>query len=236
MIKGILFDKDGTLIDFSTMWHPIIGRTLHRMQTEFKLRDETINKISRVSGFSFHGFEKESVIQYYATSKLASLWNRILQEEKEALISESRILQIMEEEALNDSNKVILLEGVAELLEELKNKDYSIGLATADTKRSTYFCLEKAGILKYFQYIGCDEDSEYKKPEAALGKMFCRQESLFPAEVLVVGDSLTDMEFANRLGSHFVGIRSDHNGYESFQKNHAVSTDKIMNIVQLFHL
>jgi len=40
-----------------------------------------------------------------------------------------------------------------------------------------------------------------------------------PKEVLYVGDSLTDMAFAENCGFQFVGIKGSHNEYEKFIEN-----------------
>lgn len=235
MIKGILFDKDGTLLEFLSLWHGIIGEVLKELNLRYSVSKETIEKIKRLSGYNQNNFGKESRIQYLATTQIADLWVEILGEESERL-TYKELLDLFNEKAEADNLEITALEGVKELLEYLKNKKYLLGVATADMEQSTRTGLDKAGILHYFDFLGFNEESKNPKPAPDMAVHFCRQMNLAPEELLIVGDSITDMEFAYNAGAHFIGIKTEYNEYEKFIGHGMQVVENIYDIILAMNL
>lgn len=234
MIKGILFDKDGTLIEFKSVWHDIIRSILEVLEKKYLISRQIINKIKEVSGYRDQDFARESIIQYYATSQIIDLWYVILANadiDGHRIITHQELTALFEEKALDENLKIHAVEGTRELLAYLKNKDYIMGIATADTYRSTIFSLKKADILNYFDYIGCNEEGVSPKPADDMAVRFCFKYRLKPEEILIVGDSVTDMLFAENSKTNFVGIKTPYNHYEKFQEHHMPTVDKLRDIV-----
>lgn len=235
MIKGILFDKDGTLLEFLSLWHGIIGEVLKELNLRYSVSKETIEKIKRLSGYNQNNFGKESRIQYLATTQIADLWMEILGEESERL-TYKELLNLFNEKAEADNLEITALKGVKELLEYLKNKKYLLGVATADMEQSTRTGLDKAGILHYFDFLGFNEESKNPKPAPDMAVHFCRQMNLAPEELLIVGDSITDMEFAYNAGAYFIGIKTEYNEYEKFIGHGMQVVENIYDIVLALNL
>lgn len=235
MIKGILFDKDGTLLEFLTLWHGIIGEALEELNLRYSVSKETIEKIKRLSGYNQNNFGKESRIQYLATTQIADLWMEILGEESKR-ITYKELIDLFNEKAEADNLEITALKGVKELLEYLKDKNYILGVATADMEQSTRTGLGKAGILHYFDFIGFNEESKNPKPAPDMALHFCRQMNLAAGELLIVGDSVTDMEFASNAGAHFIGIKTDYNEYEKFIGQGKPVVENIYDIIQAMNL
>lgn len=239
MVSGILFDKDGTLIEFKQIWHPIIKGVFTKLEQEYHLSEETLQEIKRISGYRDGGFERESMIQYYATSEIIKSWMKIMEtgEDRETLgISANTLMQLIEEQATDPKLTVIPIEGVEELLTYLKNQGYKLGIATADSRLSTINTLKKAKLYDYFDYIGCDEDGVAPKPSKDILLQFSGRMNLKTEEILVVGDSITDMEFAENAGAKFVGIKTDYNNHELFIEKNKVTVEQIKDIIPLLGL
>ncbi|HWT73459.1 MAG TPA: HAD family hydrolase [Mobilitalea sp.] len=234
MIKGILFDKDGTLIEFISVWHDIIRSILEVLEREYFFSRQIIDKIKEVSGIRDKDFAKESIIQYYATSQIIDLWFVILANadiDGHRIITYKELMALFEEKTQDENLKINAVEGTKELLAYLKNKNYIIGIATADTYRSTIFSLKKADILNFFDYIGCNEEGVNPKPANDMAVRFCLKYQLIPEEILIVGDSVTDMLFAENSGTNFIGIKTPYNHYEKFHEHHMPTVDKLRDIV-----
>ncbi len=235
MIKGVLFDKDGTLIEFNQYWHFIFQSLFEKLEKEYQISKKTIIELKTVSGFLEKGFEKESMIQHLATSDIMSLWRKIIiknENYNHGFDSENKLIELLEEQVLNQNIKVEALDGVTQLLMYLKEKEYLIGVATADARKSTDDSLKKAGIYKNFDYIGCDEEGIQPKPSAQLAVLFCAKVNIRMDEVLIVGDSVTDMEFAENAGAEFVGIRTEYNHYQAFEKKNKKMVEHIIDIIE----
>lgn len=239
MIKGILFDKDGTLIEFNQLWHSIFQNFFQKLEKEYQLSKKTIDEIKIISGFREDRFEKESMIQYLATSDIMNLWYQIIiknETSNGSFYEENKLTDLLEEQALNQNIEVKALDGVTELLKYLKEKGYYLGVATADTRKSTDNSLKKSGIHKYFDYIGCDEAGVQPKPSAQMALRFCDNVKIGIDEILIVGDSVTDMQFAENAGAEFVGIRTAYNHYQEFEQKNKKMVENIKDIIETYGL
>ncbi|GAU79204.1 HAD family hydrolase [Fusibacter sp. 3D3] len=232
MIKGILFDKDGTLIEFESTWHSILNAV-------FKVLDEMgypadMGLFKKHAGYRDDGFEKESAIQYLSTTEIVKEWARLSSKREEVAVKE--IIEVFEQVTSDDNIDVTLLTGTVDALNYLTEKKYCLGIATADTMASCRKSLQKVDILGYFDFIGADDGVICPKPHAEMGELFCKRFNLTPDEVLVVGDSIADYEFAKAFGGHFIGIRSTYSNLESSVPDEVKRCDHIAEIIDVYQL
>lgn len=223
-IKGILLDKDGTLIEFEKTWHKVFQNIFRELEAVYGLSKEETYRLKIRSGFHEQGFEKESLIQYAPVEEILMQWMDELRLGEEAdprntKVTKESLGELLERHSKGPDAKIIPLENTLETIEQLHEKGYTLGIATADSKESTLHNLQLLKIESYFQFLGCDDGFFRGKPDPHMGEEFCREFQLEPKEVLYVGDSLTDMLFAEKCGFHFVGIKGGHNEYEKFMEN-----------------
>ncbi|NBG88578.1 HAD family hydrolase [Isachenkonia alkalipeptolytica] len=222
-IKGILLDKDGTIIEFEKTWHKVFQSIFQELEEGWKLPREKIRELQKISGFTPRGFEKESLIQYAPVEEILSRWMEVLNtsggDHGEATgITKDALGKLMEKHSKGPDAKVVPLENTLETIQTFHRKGYILGLATADSRESTLHNLEALGIGSFFHFIGSDDGFFKGKPDPHMGETFCREFQLNPREVLYIGDSLTDMDFAENTGFHFIGIKGSHNEYERFME------------------
>jgi len=227
MVKGILFDKDGTLIEFESMWHQILTLIFNELELKYKFNENIITNLKKISGFTPSGFEPESMIQVLSTHEIIECWIQQIEiEEKKVKLSSNHqlfskedlrelLFTVVEEQAKNPKIKVNVLDGVETTLKDLKEKGYYLGIATADTRGSTYSNLKKTNILGYFDFIAYDGDLFLSKPSPSMAIAFCKEVGIESSELLIVGDSLNDYHFAQNAGAEFVGIQSQYNLFKN---------------------
>jgi len=216
MIKGILFDKDGTLIEFEKTWHSIMSVFFKRLVNEHFFTQYQINRLKDIAGYKNEGFQKESIIQYLPTSEIVNCFAREIEFSKKGQKKWAYIfMEMIEESAIDDKVEVDLLPLVKEMLDYLSKKDYYLGIATADTEASMMHSLQRTEILHYFHYLGADKGILKGKPNPYMAEEFCRHMGIQKDELLIVGDSLTDLEFAKNAGAGFVGILNPYGAFKN---------------------
>ncbi len=229
-IKGILFDKDGTLIEFESSWHRIMGTFFQTLDEGYGFSREKIEALKRYAGYGEESFERESPIQSVSTHEILWRFQRILRPEDEGFFQV--LLELFNAAAKEGASRVTLLEGVKETLTALKEKGYYLGIATADTRASTLESLSVAGILDYFDYLGVDDGLVPPKPDPGHALLFARKAGIGLEEILIVGDSLSDYLFAQNAGVPFVGIRAGYNQFSEMEEEDLIIADGIGEIIE----
>lgn len=210
MIKGILFDKDGTLLEFHSTQHAIYAALLARLREDHQVPEPLVRQLSEVLGHLPDRLAPDSLLQHSTNQQIA----QALFDASRAYAVEHRwqppydaddLLGLIEQLSLAEDVPYVALPNVPETLGYLRRRGYKLGVATVDVLTATVAGLKKTGILEYFDYVGTGEDSE-PKPHTSLADRFCSECGVLPEELLIVGDGENDMLFAHNVGALFVGI------------------------------
>ncbi len=241
MIKGIMFDKDGTLMDFNTTQHHILTSVLLDLRENYNISDQVINTVEQALGYLPEKLTSESLLQHSTTTKIVEAMiqakSNCAPDSKEDLLSNaSELFDLYNDHATGESVPYVLLPGVKDLFDYLDGKNYELGIATADTYEATIAGLEKTGLSTFFDYLGTDNSAKEPKPSPFMAITFCKQVNISMSELLVVGDSENDMLFAENAGAHFIGM-STHPADAAIirRKGHKV-VEIITEIIDLFKL
>jgi len=210
-IKGIIFDKDGTLFSYAVVWGPVV-----RNVADFLLKTVNTRKPKRVVreelyeliGCDDRGntYPKGVVFNH---QKLVSAFFRILRFTIGNRIGIKRYLfvhRILKEPARRIETKLRQMDfsDVKELCDRLVSSGIVIGLVTNDTTASTRTCLECMGIENDVDFLRTKESNCHGKPSPQAIRQFCTMYGLDSSEVAVVGDTLLDAEFARRGKAGYV--------------------------------
>ena len=102
--------------------------------------------------------------------------------------------------------------GIRELLEFLKSKGIILAVFTGKGKRTTLITLQKLGITSYFDLIVTGSDVENHKPSADGIRKVLKTFKLKPDEVLMVGDSVSDVKASHKAGVQIAAVLWDSYG------------------------
>jgi HAD superfamily hydrolase (TIGR01549 family) len=97
-------------------------------------------------------------------------------------------------------------ENLASVLAELKKQDKKLAVVTTDNREITLKCLKALGIEKMFDKIYTDDGVTPVKPDPYCVNDFCASFGLDKTKVIMVGDTMTDMNFAKNAGISVIGI------------------------------
>lgn len=234
-IKGIMFDKDGTLISMMEYWRKPLERTIFKIFDSLCILDNKIlfNKLMTVAGI-----DGEKIVQ---NSPLVAGTNYDIAVEMKKILDNEGIEtgQHFVHSVTNDVNYFACEYGeikgttnLKQLFARLKNRGIKIALATSDGYASSVNCLDQLGVEQAIDFWGSDDGRCKQKPDPDMAKRFCEMYSLLPSEVIMVGDSENDMLFARNSGCLGAFFTDDHGYAKSMGFDYSISClDEVLDIV-----
>lgn len=203
-IKGILFDKDGTLVDFNATWAAVAD--LMAMEAANGDRPAA-DALLGVAGYDFDTarFKADSIFAAGTNRDVVELWFPHLsrQEQSEALVRFNEIT------AHEGSRKAVALPGIQAALVTLHGREYRLGVATNDSTAGCEKTLLALGFAQLFDAAYGYDAVANPKPAPDTVISFCDLTGLKPTEVAMVGDNRHDLDMARAGGCGLaVGVLS----------------------------
>lgn len=213
MIKGVIFDFDGLLIDTETTWYEAYNESLLEMH----------NVEMDLAGYSACiGTDNSELISYF---------NSLLGGKADFDVIEELALQKYHEKMTNP----MLREGVVEYLEEARRLNLKIGLASSSSSKWVRGYLEQLQILPYFDVIHTKDDVKNVKPDPELYLITLRDCGLQPHETIAFEDSMNGLRAAKRAGVYCVIVPNSVTRHLPFELHddciHSMKEKKIREII-----
>jgi len=203
-IKGILFDKDGTLVDFNATWLGV---------ADFMAMDAAegdrwkADRLLAAAGFDFVNkrFKPDSIFASGSNMDVVELWFPRLSDEDQ-MHAVSRFNEIT---SAQGSAMAVALPGVVDSLRTLHQRSYRMGVATNDSTSGAEKTLATLGIAQLFDAAFGYDAVANSKPAPDTVVAFCDLTGLKPGEIAMVGDNRHDLEMARAGGCGLaVGVLS----------------------------
>jgi phosphoglycolate phosphatase len=190
-IKGILFDKDGTLIDFERTWFAVADQMALRAA---KGSREEADRLLAIVGYDFdtRRFRADSVFAAGTNADVVALWypDQTSAERATTLSAYNRFT------SENGGGKPHQLDGVRETLTTLHGSGYRLGVATNDSTAGAEKALSSLGMAQLFDAVYGYDAVANPKPAGDTIRAFCDLTGLKPSEIAMVGDNRHDLEMA----------------------------------------
>ena len=211
-MRGLLFDKDGTLLDFEASW-----------ATAFRelCLDLCAGDIKAAEGMLERGgmdpatdkFAAGSVLAAGNTLDVARLWYPQLSGDAFRQMVE-RLDRAFHANGVRYS---VLLPGVRETLGTLHDHGFALGVATSDGTAATRAALQALGLDTRFRHVFGYDSVPQPKPAPDMVHAFCAATGLSPHETVVIGDNVHDLEMGRRAGAGAaIGVLSGNGTAEDF--------------------
>jgi len=203
-IKAILFDKDGTLVDFNRTWFGISWELARRSAggDEAKAR-----ALLEEGGYDWTArrFRANSVIAAGTIEDVVDLWHSGASPAvRAALIREYDDYSVRE-----GACAAVPVAGLREALEALRGQGYLLGVATNDSEAGARATVEALGLTSLFHtFIGYDTVLR-PKPHPDPVHHFAKATGLEAWNIAMVGDNPHDMETAHAADAGYaIGVLS----------------------------
>jgi phosphoglycolate phosphatase len=201
----IIFDKDGTLIDFTATWVPLIRKRvaflLKKLGGDRGLEaillkswgiDPVSGKVDPRGPCPVSPRGDEIIIGTMALYQHGYPWDE----------SKQWVAQAFDEADADGDwrQNVVPIKGIQTFLSGLKRDGFYTALATNDERKDTEAILNHLGMDGLFDVVLCSGEVNPAKPHPETILTICRKLSVSPNEVVMVGDSVTDMMMGKRAG------------------------------------
>ena len=198
VIKGIIFDKDGTLFDFQSSGGPwFYDFLLHLSKKDRK-------KLCALA--SILNFDLNEKIFYSNSIFIAGTMDETVGLIAPLLSHMSKTEIINLETEFQSKLTQVAVKNLHNILRTLKSRGYSLAVATNDLESSARFQLRKENLLEIFDCV-IGADSGYgAKPEASQLIAVCRSLDLQIDQVIMIGDSVGDLIAAKAADIKSIGV------------------------------
>lgn len=197
-IAAVLFDKDGTLFNFSATWSGWARTVID----DLAQGDVTVvRELERVLHYDVEtgSFAPTSPVIAQTTHEVAALIAPVLGESDIGGLAGRLNLQ-------SERTRQVPAVDLPRCLGDLRARNLRIGLVTNDSEAAAYAHLEQAGILDLFDFVAGYDSGYGAKPEPGQLLAFLAKEGVDPINAAMVGDSTHDMAAARAAGTHAVGV------------------------------
>lgn len=205
-IRGILFDKDGTLIDCDLSWAPV----LRHLAEDMRPPGGAAAMLDAAGLDPATGrFRAGSVWGAGSTPDLVALWwpDAGAEERTRRTAHIDRVCVEM------GPATAVPLADLAGLFARIEARGLIVGIATNDSVASLRaFLSGQGGAARTAHLFGYDSVAR-SKPAPDMVHAFCHAARLAPGEVAVIGDNTHDLEMARAAGAGAaVGVLSGNGG------------------------
>ncbi len=197
-IRGLLFDKDGTLFDFKGSW----GRWLNLQIESLSGGDPAQTEaLCTATGYrpQDNSFDPASVVIAGTPGDIVeAMLPHLPQFDRQGLLE-----HLVETAGHAPQDEAVPL---VPLLNRFKAAGLKLGVATNDAEMTAHAHLTSAGIETAFDFISGSDSGFGSKPAPGMQKAFCDAVQLAPEQVAMVGDSTHDLLAGQAAGMYRIAV------------------------------
>ena len=217
-IKLVVFDKDGTLLDLHKYWSFVIKQRAIYFSEKYKSAYvlNLLDELTKVMGLVNENYiSKKGPIGIHPRSHIVNIVYKKLNSYEFEIEHKDVEEGFVIVDGIVDQNLNHLVEklpGVDYLLSILKNLGCYIALATTDVSQRTYKTLNHAGIGTSFDCLISSDQVKKSKPNSEMiKKIISNFTDIKNSQILLIGDSIADVNLAKNAGIHFIGVKTGTN-------------------------
>lgn len=189
MIKAVIFDMDGVLIDSEPLWRKAEGEVFRSIGLPF----------SDGMGKESTGMRYDHMVDYWYTKFKIT---HPPKEETGRRVVDKTIELILKEGKLKS--------GVREIISFFISKNLKIALASSSPMEMIQTIIRKLGIHHHFEIVHSGENEEFPKPHPDIFLTVADRLRVKPAECLAIEDSPRGVASAKNAGMKCLAVPEKH--------------------------
>ena len=194
-IHGIVFDKDGTLLDYEASWRPINARAAaiaSRGDAELAVQLLAVGGADPYGG----GAKADGLLAAGNTAEIAAAWI--------AAGAPGDVIGLtVELDALfrSAADTVVPAGDLRSIFGSLHEAGYVLGVASSDNEAAIRATLVRFEVDRLVAFVAGYDSGHGTKPGPGMVLGFCRATKIDPTEVAVVGDNRHDLLMGRAAGA-----------------------------------
>lgn len=192
-LRGLLFDKDGTLFHYQSSMEGWAQDMIERLADG---DGDLAQRLGKEVGFDITTkcFAPSALIVRATGEEVIAAWRPLLPEWEDEAVRQVAI------DAMEEAQSAPVCD-LAELLGALRAAGYRLGIATNDYAAPTHQQLKSSGIHHLFDFIAACDSGYGAKPGPGMAEGFARELGLLHREVAMIGDTNYDLRAGKAAGA-----------------------------------
>jgi phosphoglycolate phosphatase len=195
IIKGVLFDKDGTLLDYHRTWSSI-----NRAAAAFAAAGDPrlAERLLLLGGMdpSTGRTRPDSLFAAGNTVEIAQAWV-----DAGCPMRVPILTQALDRIFIEGADTAVPVTDLARLFIRLRELGYYVGVASSDSEAAITRLIDRFALGALVDFVAGYDSGYGTKPGPGMLLAFCKAVGIHPAEAAVVGDNLHDMNMAASGGA-----------------------------------
>ena len=187
MIKLIIFDLDGVLVDAKKIHYTTLNKALLEIDYKYIISEA----------------EHLSIYDGLKTNQKLELLTKTKQLDKK---HHEQIWNVKQKLTIEAVSKLEKDDNLINLFINLRNKGYKLACCSNSIRRSVLVMLSKIGLIEYMDLILSNEDVKNAKPHPEIYWKAMSIMDVLPEQTLIVEDSPTGLLAANRSGANILRV------------------------------
>jgi len=216
-LAGILFDKDGTLLDYHLTWMPLNrGAALEVAGDDAALAERLLvaGGYDPVADRTLPG----SLLAASNNREIAEFWVGELADAGIARAVDDVYAIINRQFARGAVETAVPVTDLPALMTGLRGRGLKLGIATSDSTSSARDTVNITGLADLMDFVAGYDAGHGAKPGPGMVHGFCRELGLDSAAIMVVGDNAHDIEMGRNGGAGWtVGVLTGTSGRDDLE-------------------
>ncbi|MBM6596327.1 HAD family hydrolase [Microvirga pudoricolor] len=189
-IAAILFDKDGTLIDYDKSWSGVnlaAGALAAAGDEDLAARLLVVGGADPATGRA----GADSLLAAASTGEIASQWSR-----SGSPIPQDQLRDALDRLFQASVDHAVPVTDLAALFGRLKQRGLALGIASSDSELAIRRTIDRFGLEPFIDFVAGYDSGFGLKPGGGMVEAFCVATGVVSDRIAVVGDNTHDMHMA----------------------------------------